>query len=603
MASFTTARARTVLLLLALSILLAAGAQATPAAAQPASGSIFYVDNRPWSNCSNAGSGASPAAPWCDFAPASGHSFGPGDTLLLARGATWNQELVLTGAGTPGAYATLDAYGNGPRPRIIRNGAPTDRAIRMYNPSYWRVRNLEIGAAGAGILVYFTTLFHRGLEFRDIFVHDIRGIHQGDRLATGRDDCATTDGIWNSAGIVITGNLLFSSTDYALADVVLAEIEGTRNQASISFDWCNGKQASDGDGHNLVQNVLLTDLFLHDDRGPAVGCDEGLRLLNMRDVLVMNALLDKEAGCYSPTGTAAIIFGRLRNVTVVNSIVRRVPDTNSFDMTGFDYECCTGQVRVLNSYIADNAGPGVEITANGIFDSELAGNLFLRNGGGAVKRINQGFPPTGTIRDNLYWEPQGFLTSAGGGDFSAITLSNNLTASAAAALFHAANDFMGAQGERGWTYQYSSNNGGLWQDLSYYAASQSWRPATGLRLPQIRRFEQYPAACAGCWVARTWTARLAGVLSIRGRLLKSDATGGDGVTARITRNGVPIWGPQALAAGDQLGIETNLDSLQVSAGDVLRFELSSNGSSTHDLTSWAPAIAYVEAMQRRVGRR
>jgi hypothetical protein len=80
-------------------------------------------------------------------------------------------------------------------------------------------------------------------------------------------------------------------------------------------------------------------------------------------------------------------------------------------------------------------------------------------------------------------------------------------------------------------------------------------------------------------------------------VLKSDASGGDGVVARITRNGATIWGPQAIAYNNQSGVESNLDNLNVNAGDTIRFIVDSGGNSdnTADLTSWVPIVAVTQA--------
>ena len=255
----------------------------------------YYVNNQPGSNCINSGLGTSGTSPWCDFTPINNHgAFQPGDQIFLARGATWNQEMDLIGSGTSTNWITLDAYGSGSIPKIIRNGNEADRALRLNNPSYWNINNIEVGSAGTGILVYFTTLYHQGLHFDNIFAHDIHGIHQGDTTS------GQNDKIWNSAGIEITGSVgSFSNTDYALSDVKIENMEGTHNQDSISFDWFNGVTSSDGgDWHNLVQNVVLNQLYLHNDNGPD-GCDESLRLVNMMNVTMMNSILDGEAGCYS----------------------------------------------------------------------------------------------------------------------------------------------------------------------------------------------------------------------------------------------------------------------------------------------------------------
>ncbi|GCE31868.1 hypothetical protein KDA_73520 [Dictyobacter alpinus] len=555
-----------------------------------AASTTYYINNQSGTNCNNAGSGTTQSAPWCDFTPVNSRTFGAGDQILLARGASWNQQMTINGSGSATSYARIDAYGTGARPKIIRNGNEAERAIRMNDPSYWSVNNLELGSAGTGILVYYSTLSHQGLRFSNIYVHDIRGIHQGNTTS------GQNDRIWNSAGIEITGSVTFTSSQYALQDIKLDAIEGTHNQDSISFDWFNGITSSDGgDGHNLVQNVTLSNLYLHDDNGPAAGCDEGMRLVNMQNVTILNSQLNNEAACHSPTGTAGIIFGRLQNVTFVNSIMTNVPNTSSPDQTGFDYECCNNQVRIRNSYIAGNAGAGIEFLAiHGSSDQstngEVSGNLFRNNGNGGIERLGNDITPTGTIRDNLYSEAAGLTTTAGGANFNGFTLTNNIQATAASALYNASNDFSGTQGQQNWSYQ-ASSNGSSWSNLPYDTSASTWKPTTS-SVPQITRFGMHPDSCAACWVGRTWTAPAGGTISIRGRVLKVDTDGGNGIVARITKNGSVIWGSQTIAYNDQNGSESNLDGLAVSAQDVVRFEIANNGDNTYDTTSWTPSIAY-----------
>jgi hypothetical protein len=79
-------------------------------------------------------------------------------------------------------------------------------------------------------------------------------------------------------------------------------------------------------------------------------------------------------------------------------------------------------------------------------------------------------------------------------------------------------------------------------------------------------------------------------------VLKNDIAGGDGVKARITKNGTVIWPtsgtPQTIAYNDNAGYDTSLDSVSVSTGDRIRFEVNNggSGSTANDTTSWTPAI-------------
>jgi hypothetical protein len=173
---------------------------------------------------------------------------------------------------------------------------------------------------------------------------------------------------------------------------------------------------------------------------------------------------------------------------------------------------------------------------------------------------------------------------------NAWTLANN-TAATASTVYNAAYDFSAAQGAHQWREQYYLPGGG-WSDITPYdTVNQRWG-GNGY----VSRFALSPDACSSCPIARVWVAPANGTIAMRGRVLK-EALGGDGVTARITRNGSQIWpasgGAQALSGTDEIGYDTNV-TLAVRAGDTIRFEVTDGGNSNanSDVTAWTPSIAY-----------
>jgi hypothetical protein len=68
-----------------------------------------------------------------------------------------------------------------------------------------------------------------------------------------------------------------------------------------------------------------------------------------------------EAASHTPTGTAAVILGRISHVNFVNNIIFGVPATDSPDETGIDFEWSEDQVTLQANFFAANAGPAVEI--------------------------------------------------------------------------------------------------------------------------------------------------------------------------------------------------------------------------------------------------
>lgn len=523
-----------------------------------------------------------------------------GDRILLKSGVTCNQQLTITGQGTSTNYIQIDSYGGTAKAKIIRNSSQSDRAIKLSNPSYWKISNLEIGNAGTGILVTFSTAGHDDLTFSNLYFHHIYGIHQG----SGSGNDSTGDAIWNSAGIEFTSKTFNSSnpsSTYIVNNVTFDTIEGTHNLDTISIDWYNSGYMNASGGHKAAENVLMNHLYFHnDDAGGGTGCDDGMRLTSVRYLTLINSNLDGDGGCHSDTGTAAIYIAFVSDTNIMNSMFTNVPNTSSPDEVAFDYECCTDNLQINDNYIAGNAGSGISYLAihPGLgfeTNSVAAGNTFVNNGNGSFRRAGTSDTPTGTIRDNLYSEPNNFLYQDGA-NYSGFTLSNNIQISNSSAIYPSAKQFSSTQGANNWSYK--AYNGSSWSNLGYYDSTGNiWQASSTVNVPQVAQFEMHPDTGTGKIVARAWTAPTSGTISIRGRVLKSVILGGDGVIARITKNGTRIWpagGDQTIAYNDRVGYETNLDGITVTAGDEIRFEITngSTGNNQYDNVSWMPTVAY-----------
>src|SRR5690348_5379061 len=114
---------RVTILFIAVLILLGLGATAASAA-------TYYINNQTGSNCNDANVGTSASAPWCNVSNVSSKTLAAGDQILLARGATWNnQTMTFTNSGTSAAHITLGDYGSGNRPKLIGNGTAASRLV------------------------------------------------------------------------------------------------------------------------------------------------------------------------------------------------------------------------------------------------------------------------------------------------------------------------------------------------------------------------------------------------------------------------------------------------------------------------------------------
>ncbi|NBC70852.1 hypothetical protein GT003_17775 [Paenibacillus sacheonensis] len=382
-------------------------------------------------------------------------------------------------------------------------------------------------------------------------------------------------------------------------------IEGAHNQDTVTIDFLGGGYTYVGPGvtrHDAATNVIMNHLYIHDHDANGMGsyCGDSMALNGVKNLTLMNSIFDEAGGCASPSGTAAIYTAFTYDSNFFNNLMINMPNTGSPDQVGIDYEHSVNGLHVNNNYFGNNAGWGPSILAfnsyigsvipNQLFNLEINGNVMKGNGGGSVRISGSGVTPTGSIQNNLSSDSP-FIYTDTGGTSSGMTVSNNKTLSSSD-IYHAGYQFSGTQGGSNWSYQ--SYNGSSWSNLAYYdSAAKAWQTNSSTAVPNVKQFDQTPGTSGK--IARAWTAPSSGTISIRGRVLKSDISGGDGITTRITKNGTRIWpsgGDQSIGYNDLVGAEQALDSISVSAGDVIRFEVDGSGNNTADAASWAPAIAY-----------
>lgn len=593
-----------------------------------AAGTTYYINNLSNSNCSDGGPHTS-TQPWCSFSPLNMvRTLMPGDQVLLARGATWNQEMSLTGRGNQNDLIRLGAYGTGPNPKILRNQATGDICVLLTDASYWNISNLEVGRAGVGILLHYTQLFNNGITISNVYAHDNKGIWAGfsKEYPVSHhvwDPFATSLNINVSSGILfnLASYLTFSNSQYVLKGVSVTNVRGANNVDSVAFD-AETSTIENQDGHNAFQDVTLNGLFLSNDNGhvdrayqrAGLGCSDGLRLLGMTNVTVINSVLYNEAGCHTPTGTAAVILGRISQVRFANNMIFGVPASDSPDETAIDFEWSEDQVQLHSNLFASNAGAGVEILNIHPGDHtsvDFAGNTFAQNstarrpGAASIWEDNFGRgygTPSGSVKNNLYFESHGRFFA--GKNVHSISDQNNIQTQVAANF--AAGQFSATQGKFQWHYLYESSDS-TWSEMPRFSATNSNGAWEVSPTQYISAFNMVPASCTGgCnsgGVARAWVAPRRGIISIRGRVLKSDGGGGNGVFASVNlvsgRTTTQIWpapsGRQFVAASDQIGYATDIDNILVNAGDIIRFEVHANGENAYDTVSWTPSLAYVPA--------
>ncbi|WP_194904303.1 ricin-type beta-trefoil lectin domain protein [Catenulispora rubra] len=119
------------------------------AAPAQAAGPAHYVD------CSRGTNGTgTQSSPWNSLASVNATTFGPGDSILFARGTTCTGALHAPGSGSSSATIKVDAYGTGARP-VINDGSADNAAVELNDQSFWDISNLEI-VGGVHFGVYIT---------------------------------------------------------------------------------------------------------------------------------------------------------------------------------------------------------------------------------------------------------------------------------------------------------------------------------------------------------------------------------------------------------------------------------------------------------------
>jgi hypothetical protein len=292
-----------------------------PPTATPAPrGHAFYVDSVHGSD-SNAGN--TPDAAWQSLAPVNARKFGPGDTINLARGSSWNGPggesgtLVIRGAGQPDAPITVQAYGKGDKP-VLRN--PSDgNSKAVWVMATWTVvqglllqdahqagvsiergadhvvvQDNEMSAVGSGVLVWS--------QFNYIarnYVHDTTLIENSD----APDSNYGADGVLlhasnNEVAYNRFVNCKAPSRNYGY-DGGAVEFFGEVNNISIHNNFAYNAQGFTEVGGGAAHQILISYNVIVNS-GPVVGLHAGGQFASDIDgfQFVNNTVVDT-AGAYS----------------------------------------------------------------------------------------------------------------------------------------------------------------------------------------------------------------------------------------------------------------------------------------------------------------
>jgi hypothetical protein len=569
---------------------------------------VFHVDAR----VAPEGDGLSPDTPLRDLDDLHGRTFAPGSRIRLARGATWDQQLgPLYGAGTAEEPVVIEAYGEGPRPHIERQGRPEDRAVWIHDPHHWVVRDLEVSRTGAGIVAFYTTLGHRGLTIRDVVTHDNDAIHWHDSRQWAPQ--ADLPGMYHGAAILITGQVPARPGVAAVEGVLFERIESYRDSDPIDISGF-------GPGAGNLE-FLHRDLGTHSVRDVTVrSCDlrnakGAMNFDNLEELTILGCSVQRMCRVQQLIGTTSLFLWSVDRVTIRNCTFTDIPDTGSVDGTGVDLEAYTRRVRIEGNLFARNAGSAIEFLAievagrptrpndhavehvvadNGFWDdvrkdrlerpSEQRGALHFRN--------DTRSPMSGRTLGNIVAEPTGFVDVVPGHEIGDWEFGDDLEVDPATGVACFA-DVPGA-GPGTWSAGVETEQGQWLPFESRSPMLDRWGDEEGY----VERFAMLPVRGAGRWTARRWVAPRDGRVAVRGVAVRHQPDGVP-VRLRITHQGVQVWPETGEARFDATlpdGARPRLDGLRVRAGDALCFGVQAIGArGPEDVVSWSPLIGFAAA--------
>jgi hypothetical protein len=175
------------------------------AQAQAAGGTTYYVS----ANGSDSNGGTSPSAAIRTLARASGLPLGPGDQVLLERGATFSGKLAVWRSGTAGSPITIGAYGNGAKPVVTGDCLEVGGSyVTMTDLTVWNCTTNGIWTDGTGNVITNVEATHNvhGIDVAENARNTkvVRSyLHHNDRMAPNTPGAFDDYG---AVGVVVQGD-------------------------------------------------------------------------------------------------------------------------------------------------------------------------------------------------------------------------------------------------------------------------------------------------------------------------------------------------------------------------------------------------------------
>ncbi|MDD4699297.1 MAG: hypothetical protein PHV07_03440 [Oscillospiraceae bacterium] len=326
--------------------------------------STYYIDTAGDNN----NDGRSPSTPFKNFDIVNEMTLKPGDRVLLKCNCVFNDLLIINGKGTEGAFIEVSNYGNGNKPKIERNGQIWDRCIRVNNPSYLKLNNIEVCNGGTGIVIFYDKCYdNRSVYISNILAHDFFGIYRACGESSSVEewkDYKCDDRVGFSFGICVTGNDTTENNDTrVLTDFRVTNTEIYNTGGGLGLDWCDHKN-SDGTecGKNKFGDVVFKNLYLHDNNVKDVSLSS-LFIQCVNNLEFSDSKIDVGAGG-APWGAAAVHLQLAKNILIDNVVIDNMPHTGTNDECAIDFETDVEDCVIKNCSFSNNAGAALEFLAN-----------------------------------------------------------------------------------------------------------------------------------------------------------------------------------------------------------------------------------------------
>ncbi len=143
-----------------------------------------------------------------------------------------------------------------------------------------------------------------------------------------------------------------------------------------------------------------------------------------------------------------------------------------------------------------------------------------------------------------------------------------------------------------WAFQLVGGyDGARFQEISY--SKDTWHGSTFWTGPDWTRVgKDWQHSGGKTSSVRRFTVPRDGSVTVKGGVFKADTNGGDGVRVSIRHNADVVW-QEEIEAKDTQGVEPAL-TLDVKAGDRIRFTVHRRTEIGYDTTHWDPVITYAD---------